>query len=74
MKHDATVIPIFSICEVCGEADEQANMVEGMCPNCIGLIRDGLREDRQRKVDRFDAITAVVIGFWAAIIVWRLFR
>lgn len=76
MKHDATVIPIYAICEVCGEADEQASMVEGMCPNCIGVVRYVMEEDRRRNrgVDRFDAITAVVIGFWTAVIVWRLFR
>lgn len=74
MKHNDTDIPVFVICEVCGEADEQANMTEGMCRNCIGVIREGLREDRQRKVDRFDALTAFVIGFWAAVIVWRWVR
>lgn len=69
-------IPVFAICEVCGEADEQAVMREGMCRNCVGVVREAMKEnsERDRKVDRFDAITAIVIGFWTAVILWRWLR
>lgn len=67
-------IPVFSICDVCGQADEQSSMVDGMCRECIGVVREGIRLERERRVGRFDALTAAVIGFWAAVIVWRWMR
>lgn len=70
----APSIPVYSICEVCGQADEKDAMTEGMCRDCIGVVREAMLAEHQRKVGRFDVLTAVVIGFWAAVIMWRWLR
>lgn len=64
-------IPIFAICEVCGQADEQSFMTEGMCRECLGVVREGIRLERER---RFDWPFAVVVAVIAAVIAWRWVR
>lgn len=67
-------VPVYCCCEVCGKADEKDAITEGMCRDCIGVVREAMLAERQRKVGRFDVLTAVVIGCWAAVIVWSWLR
>lgn len=72
MQHSpAPPLPLFEFCEICGEADEQSAMVEGMCRECLGVVREGIRLERER---RFDWPFAVVVAVIAAVIVWRWVR
>ena len=67
----APSLPVFAICEVCGQADEESAMPDGMCRDCLGVVREGIQLERER---RFDWPFAVVIAAIAALIVWRWWR
>lgn len=72
IKHSsAPSLPVFAICEVCGQADEESAMPDGMCRECLGVVREGIRLERER---RFDWLFAVVMAVVAAVIVWRWVR
>lgn len=67
----APSIPVYAICDVCGRADEQPAMREGMCRDCLGVVREAIRMERERQgMQRFDWPTAVVMAAVAMVIMW----
>lgn len=72
----APSLPVFAICDVCGGADEEQHMWDGMCRQCIGILRQALGRYREKDQSK-TGLSLVALGcivFWTAIIAWRMFR
>lgn len=65
-------LPVYVICDVCGEAEEQSR-VKGICCLCLAVVQEGSRKYEQQQ-RRFDWITAVVMAMVAAVIMWGWMR
>ena len=74
----APSIPVYSVCEICGEADESHEMMDGMCRKCVECLRRGLRQVQENseldKPVRFYWTVAAVMAGVAVWIMWRWIR
>lgn len=70
----APSLPVYSICEICGEADERTAMTDGMCRDCIGVVREALRMDREKRQEPFHWHVALAMAVVAVAILWRWVR